>query len=59
MKKEVKYVKPGASQRLRDWYNKNILKQPMSEELKDILRKDSEKTERKKIARPSGDAEVL
>lgn len=56
---KLKTPKKGAGERLRDFYNKNLRNQPMSSELKEILKKkDAEKSDsNKKSATPRRDME--
>lgn len=52
MESTLKKPKKGAGERLRDFYNKNLRKQPMSDELKDALKKKEQPVgdSRKRIA---------
>lgn len=58
MSENLKTPKKGAGKRLRDFYNSQIRNQPMSGELKEILKKKDRPASDKKSASPRKDLEL-
>ncbi len=54
----LKTPKKGAGKRLRDFYNSQVRNQPMSEELKKILKKKDKLDSDKKSASPLKDVDL-